>query len=55
MLHPAAVVIHRMPFDVHNSAAVAELEHAVCGMDMAADHATPSPLFAEKCSDEPIA
>jgi hypothetical protein len=28
--------------------AVAQLEHAVCRMDAAADHATPPPLFAGK-------
>jgi hypothetical protein len=43
-LHPTAVPI------VHNTAAVAELEH---GMNTAADHATPSAQFAGKWGQQP--
>jgi hypothetical protein len=45
-LHPAAVAIHRTLFDAHNPAPVAELELAVRGTDITADHKIPSPPFA---------
>jgi hypothetical protein len=62
MLHPptrhrkaweVAVAIHRTLFDAHNSAPVAELEFAVRGTDITADHATPSPPSAGNCGDPP--
>jgi hypothetical protein len=50
--HPTAVPIHRTLFNAHNTAAVAELEHAVHGINITADHATPSAQFAVKWGDD---
>lgn len=41
----AAAAICRMLFNVHNPAAIAELEQALCEMDTRADNSTPSPGF----------
>jgi acetyl esterase/lipase len=52
MLQPAAVSICRKLSNAQNPAAVAELEHAVHGIDTAADYATPSSSFTGKCGDD---
>jgi hypothetical protein len=44
-----------MPFDALNPAAVAELAHAVHGMDKTSNHVTSSPPFAVKCDNGPTA
>jgi hypothetical protein len=49
----AAVAIHKTLLDAHNPAAVAELEHSVCGLDAATDHAKSSPSFTGKCDTGP--
>jgi hypothetical protein len=50
-MHPTAVAILRPLFEAHNPVVVAELEHAVHGMDTTADHAMSSSPFAGKCDD----
>jgi hypothetical protein len=55
-LRKAGVSVHRTLFNAHNTAVVVELEHAVHGMNITVDHATPSAQFAGKWSDDrPIA
>jgi hypothetical protein len=49
MVYFIAMVNHKMLFDDHNPAAVAQLVHTECRTHTTDDHETPSPPYTGKC------